>query len=305
MFHSGLLPTCRQIRKHSPLPPGPLGMLADGSGLPQTTPGSSAQPSLSDLTGRAHRQQGHHPGASRQPDQAPLQGAVRTRNSPVLEQPLSRLRYEAGPPLFSTGADGVQSRGHCADLPAEMGPQDIQPVGSLSWPQWAARLNSNTSRAAPQPGTYGHAGQPTTMHRPPSQPASGQGYMQLPLVSTRGLSGAFPTAAASEQRPEQARTPLSQGLTAQTHHQASGTPAYPGHRSSAWQGMATAQQPIAAVAASDPVLQHMQHGAFSNAAFAAGPSVRAQTSSSQANSGCNQQPMSPVNWSALPAGDLP
>ena len=221
------------------------------------------------------------------------------QNSPVLEQPFSRLRYEAGPPsVFDADVAGVQSREHCTALPAGAGQQDSERVTRSLWPQWAAHLNSDPSTAPARPGTSDHTGQPASAHGPPRQPAQGQGYMQLPLVSSRHLPG---TASASVQRPEQARTPYSQGLTGQRPHQSTCISAELAHASSTWQRMAPSQQPAGAVAAPDSA---PQHGAFSGAAPAFGRPVRAPQSSTHARPGCGQQTASPVIWPALPAGDI-
>ena len=285
------------------MPASSLGMPAARSRQPQTALGSSALPSLSETTSRAHAQQSHRPSASRQPN-THTQAAVHMRKSPVLEQPFSRLHYEAAPLSSVTGMAGLQSRKHCTSLPAGPGQQYPERVTRSSWPQWGAQLSSDPSTAPPRPGTSGHTGQPAPAHGPPSQPAQGQGYMQLPLVSTRSVSGASPGASASVQQPEQARTPFSQGLTGRRPHQSTFASAELANASSTRERMALAQQPAGAVAAPDLAPQHVQRGAFLGAAPAPGRPVRAPQSSTQTRPGCGQQGISPVIWPALPAGDI-
>ena len=267
-------------------------MQAAGSGQPQTALGSSAQPSLDPTTGRAHAQHGHSPVVSRQADQTPPQSAPNASSGPVLHQPSSRLRNEAGPVPCSIGVDAVQSGDAPAELLAAL--QNPQPASRSSWSLWAAQLRAAPSPAPPQPGTLGHTGQPETVQGPANQSAHGQGYRQLPLVSSIRPSAAPRSASASEQRPEQAGASHRQGVMGQMHHASE-------QRRSMGQRMQPPPQPFAAVATPDLAPQYTRHGAFSGAASAGHPSATAHQSSISNG----QRTASPGMCPAPVAGNLP
>ena len=266
--------------------PSSLGVPTAGSGQPQTAPASSAQPSLGHTAARAQVQHGYPPGVSQQPDQAPPQAAPHMRSDHVSQQPSSRLRSEAGPATCSMGMDAAQS----GEAPAELldALQNPQRASRSSWSQWAAQLRAGPRPAPPQLGTQGHIGQPATVQEPFNPNAHGQGYRQLPLVSSIRTSAAPQSASGSAQWPEQAHAPLRQ-----MHHALE-------QSSLAGQRMQPAQQPSAG-----PVLapQHMQPSAFDAATSAAGRSAMAHPSAAQARPAYGQQPMLPVARPAILAGN--